>query len=464
MSVAHVLTVVEAGADDRAGRDVARALSADGVLVISRQVVDPSEAALEAALRGALETRGSLTVVLAKPGGSEGELVPRVVGRLTGARLVLNDRRLALIEASFSQRGLAMPRRLDRLALLPRGAELLTAAPEGSHGWTLAGRHGSLVVLPLDAPDLARLTGEALKGLPGLASGDGQVLRVLLTTGLSAADAEDRLGKWLGKEGDVTVSCVPVGADVHVRLLARGATRALASVALQPVEAEVRAALGTDCYGQDDDLLEAVVGRLLLRHGWMVSVAESCTGGLLGNRLTNIAGSSRYIERGVIVYSNRAKEELLGVPEPLLRAHGAVSEPVARAMAEGVCRISSSPCGLAVTGIAGPDGGSPEKRWVPSISAARRPEASRCAAAASTEIGWPSSGNRPRRRSTCCAAGSRGDAARLRRSGPRRSIQEGGVGADQSPASALQGLHVDTARQPAPYPALPWRSDRRAAE
>ena len=287
--------------------------------------------------------------------------MPRVVGRLTGARLVLNERRLALIEASFSQRGQAMPRRLDRLALLPRGAELLAAAPEGWNGWSLSGKHGTLVVLPLDAPDLARRASDVLKTLPGISSGDAQVLRVLLTTGLSAADAEDRLGAWLGKEGDVTVSCALVEADVHVRLLARGATRALAAAALHPVEAEVRAALGVDCYGQDGDLLEAVVGRRLLERGLTVSVAESCTGGLLGHRLTNIAGSSRYIERGVIVYSNRAKEELLGVPEPLLRAHGAVSDPVARAMAEGVCRISGSPCGLAVTGIAGPDGGSAEK-------------------------------------------------------------------------------------------------------
>lgn len=360
MNAARVLTVAEGDVDDRAGRAVARALAAEGVLVISRQVVDPSEAALEPALRGALDAKG-LTVVLSKPGGSEGELVPRVVGRLTGARLVLHERRLALIEASFSQRGLAMPRRLDRLALLPRGAELLATAPEGSHGWTLSGKHNTLVVLPLDAPDLSKLAAEVLKTLPGLANGEGQVLRVLLTTGLSAADVEDRLGAWLGKEGGVTVSCTPMEADVHVRLLARGATRALAAIALRPVEADVRAALGPDCYGQDDDLLEAVVGRLLREREWMVSVAESCTGGLLGNRLTNIAGSSRYIERGVIVYSNRAKEELLGVPEHLLRAHGAVSEPVARAMAEGVCRISGSPCGLSVTGIAGPDGGSAEK-------------------------------------------------------------------------------------------------------
>ena len=251
-----------------------------------------------------------------------------------------------------------MPRRLDRLALLPRGAELLG---DDAQGWSLAGKHGTLLVLPLDAPNLQRLVSESARTLPIVPGGDGQVVRVLLATGLSAADAEERLGSWLGKEGEVSVSCAPVEADVHVRLLARGATRALAAAALHPVEAEVRAALGVDCYGQDDELLESVVGRLLLDRGLTVSVAESCTGGLLGNRLTNIAGSSRYIERGVIVYSNRAKEELLGVPEHLLRAHGAVSEPVARAMAEGVCRISGSPCGLAVTGIAGPDGGSAEK-------------------------------------------------------------------------------------------------------
>jgi nicotinamide-nucleotide amidase len=360
VTLAYVLTVADGAADDRGGRDVARALAALGVLVVSRQVVDASEAALEPALRGALEARG-LTVVLSRPGGSEGELVPRVVGRLTGARLVLNEKRLAAIEAVFARRGQAMPRRLDRLALLPRGAENLAAVPEGSQGWSLGGKHGTLIVLPLDAPDLVRLVDESVRALPAAPGGEEQVLRVLLTTGLSAADTEDRLGAWLGKEGDVTVSCAPVAADVHVRLLARGATRALAAAALQPVEADVRAALGVDCYGQDGDLLEAVVGRMLLDRGLTVSVAESCTGGLLGNRLTNIAGSSRYIERGVIVYSNRAKEDLLGVPEHLLRAHGAVSEPVARAMAEGVCRISGSPCGLAVTGIAGPDGGSAEK-------------------------------------------------------------------------------------------------------
>jgi nicotinamide-nucleotide amidase len=336
---------------------VARALAANGALVDSRHVVDASETALEPALRGALEA-GGLTVVLCAAGGSAGELVPRVMARITGARLILNERRLALLESSFAERGQAMPRRLDRQALLPKGAVLLPAAPDG---WSLARKNGVVVVLPLGFPHLGSMLSDFLNGSTGRPVEEAVVQRVLLTTGLSAAEAEARVGSWLGKEGDVAVSCVLTEGDVHVRLLARGATRALAEAALAPVEVEVRAALGADCYGQDDDLLEAVVGRLLLERGWTVSLAESCTGGLLGHRLTNIAGSSRYLERGVIVYSNRAKEELLGVPEPLLRAHGAVSAPVAQAMAAGVCRISGSSCGLAVTGIAGPDGGSAEK-------------------------------------------------------------------------------------------------------
>jgi nicotinamide-nucleotide amidase len=360
VSPAHVLTVSDGGADDRPAREVARALAALGALVVSRHVVDPSEVALEPALRGALAA-GGLTVVLAEPGGSAGELVPRMIARITGARLVLNERRLALLESSFAHRGQAMPRRLDRLALLPKGAILLPSAPDGWDGWSLARKSGVVVVLPVGSPHLESMVSDFLKASDGRSAEEAVIQRVLLTTGLSAADAEARVGSWLGKEGDVTVSCVPVEGDVHVRLLARGATRVLAEAALAPVEALVRAALGADCYGQDDDLLEAVVGRLLLERAWTVSLAESCTGGLLGHRLTNIAGSSRYVERGVIVYSNRAKEELLGVPETLLRAHGAVSAPVALAMAAGVCRISGSPCGLAVTGIAGPDGGSAEK-------------------------------------------------------------------------------------------------------
>lgn len=347
-------------ADDPAGLLVARALQADGMPVASRQVVDEDEAAVEEALRGALEA-ASLVVVLAHPGGSSGEVVRRALSRLTGARLVLNDKLLALLEVDFARRGQAMPRRLDRLALLPQGAVLWPGV--GEPAWMLESKRAAVAVLPAGSAGLASLVDQQLRPLARQrsAAGESTVVRTLHTTGLAPADAEERLGRWLGADGPVAVSCLPVDGDVWVQLRARAAARSAAEAALAPVERDVREALGLDCWGQDEETLEVVVGRLLLERRLTVSMAESCTGGLVGHRLTNIAGSSRYVERGVVVYSNQAKEQLLGVPEEMLRAHGAVSAPVAEAMAAGICRISGSACGIAVTGIAGPDGGTPAK-------------------------------------------------------------------------------------------------------
>ena len=379
MSQTWIVTVGAArvgSADDPAGLLVARALLADGVPVASRQIVDEDETAVEEALRSAVEA-ASLVVVLAHPGGSSGEVVRRALSRLTGARLVLNDKLLALLEEDFARRGQAMPRRLDRLALLPQGAVLWPGA--GEPAWVLESKRAAVAVLPAGSAALASLVEQQLRPLARQRAGAGEstVLRTLHTTGLAPADAEERLGRWLGADGPVTVACVPVDGDVWVHLRARAQSRAAAEAALAPVEREIREALGPDCWGRDEDTLEVVVGRLLLDRHLTVSMAESCTGGLVGHRLTNIAGSSRYVERGVIVYSNQAKEQLLGVPEELLRAHGAVSAPVVEAMAAGICRISGSACGIAVTGIAGPDGGSEEKPvgliWLSVAGAGREP-------------------------------------------------------------------------------------------
>jgi nicotinamide-nucleotide amidase len=364
VSAVRLITVAAGslgGGADAGGNMVARALLAEGVSLASRAIVDEDEGALAPALRAALEGR-SLVIVLAPPGGSAGEIVRRALARVTGARLVLNDRLLALIEADFAGRGQAMPRRLDRLALLPQGAELWPL-PSGEPGWMLQTGDSTVAVLPLGSAHLGSLVEDRLRPLARerLDRGEARVARTLLTAGLPPADAEERLGAWLGREGPVSVSCLLVDGDVWARLLARGPSRQAAEAALGPVEQAVREALGDDCYGCDDDSLEAAVGRGLLERGLTLAVAESCTGGLLGHRLTNVPGSSRYFERGVIVYSNRAKEELLGVPAALLAAHGAVSAQVAEAMAAGIRRLAHAHCGLAVTGIAGPEGGTPAK-------------------------------------------------------------------------------------------------------
>ena len=276
---------------------------------------------------------------------------------------MLSERFLEAMEAEYAARGQAMPRRMDRLALLPQGAQVWPAATGGEPGWMLEAEHGPIAVLPAGSARLGDLIDQHLRPLAPRVTGPGErrLVRTLRATGIAPADAEERLGRWLGRDGEVAVSCVPVEGDVWVRLAARGASRSLAASALARVEAEVEQALGDDCYGRDDETLEFVVGRLLQERGLMVSVAESCTGGLLGHRITGVPGSSRYFERGVLVYSNAAKQELIGVPEELLRAHGAVSAPVAEAMVKGVAGVGRSACALAITGVAGPDGGTPDK-------------------------------------------------------------------------------------------------------
>ncbi len=349
------------GAVDPAGRRVTMGLLAEGLPVASRQFVDQDEPALEAALRHALEAY-PLVVVLAGAGGAAGEIVRRTLARVTGARLVLNERVLHALQDAFRQRDRAMPRRAERLALLPQGATLWPV-PAGEPGWLLETPTASVIVLPAGDAGLGDVLDRHL--LPyareRFAGKDAVLVRTLRTIGAAPADVEERLAAFLGHEGEAAVTCLPVDDEVWVRIRARAATLALAAAALARVEVEVRAELGIDCYGADAETLEQVVGRLLLDRKLTLAVAESCTGGLVGHRITNVPGSSAYFERGVMVYSNRAKQEMLGVPESVLRAHGAVSGQCAEAMARAMAGAAGTACALAITGIAGPDGGTPSK-------------------------------------------------------------------------------------------------------
>ena len=340
--------------DDAAA--VVTALAAGGVGVESRTLVDEDEAALERALTPAT----TLTVILAGPGGSTGDVVRRVLARATGTRLALNDRMLAALEAQHRRRDRPLPRRDERLALLPQGAVVWS---DGEPAWSLEADAAAWVVLPRGG--LGPATSDALVDFARARLGRAGAVatRTLRTAGVALADVETRLAPWLppGDGGDVAVTAAPTDGEVWVRLRARGATPEAAAEALAAAERGVAQALGADCYGRDGESLEQVVGRHLVARGLTVAVAESCTGGLVGHRLTGISGSSAFFERGVVVYSNRAKQELLGVTEEILRVHGAVSRPCAEAMVRGVCERSGTACGLAITGIAGPDGGTPAK-------------------------------------------------------------------------------------------------------
>ena len=341
--------------EDAGTAALARLLAARGLAVAVRRLV-PEEAEVERALRQALEGR-ALVVVLEE---AAGPLARRGLARLLGARLVLNARLLEALAAAFQARGQAMPREAEGLALVPQGATVLTT-PGGPPGLLVEAPSALVALLPADAPP-GPILEQLWPLLEARARREGVTAqRTLKAIGLDLAEVEARLTSRLAGRPDLVVRCFPHHGEVWVRLVAHGATAAGAEATLARAEPVIAEVLGEAYYGRDEEPLEAVVGRLLRERRLTLAVAESCTGGLLGHRLTEVPGSSAYFERGLVVYSNEAKQALLGVPATLLAAHGAVSGPVAEAMARGVRERAGTDLGLAVTGIAGPEGGSPAK-------------------------------------------------------------------------------------------------------
>jgi len=175
------------------------------------------------------------------------------------------------------------------------------------------------------------------------------------------ANTQPIYSRWTSQAIPIHTTILAALGQTELHLTAHAPGRAEADATLESAVRELLEVLGSSVYCVDGRPLEAVVGSLLSDRKLTIAAAESCTGGLLMSRLTDVAGSSAYVERGVICYSNRAKTELAGVPESLIAAHGAVSEPVARAMAEGIRLRAGTNVGVGITGIAGPGGGTPEK-------------------------------------------------------------------------------------------------------
>ena len=197
--------------------------------------------------------------------------------------------------------------------------------------------------------------------LPGLVSARKTRIthRILKTTGISESGLWQKIGSIDFLSNKVTLASLPSHLGVNIRLSTCGEKEAIATI--DEVEVFIREKVNHYIYGMDDETLEDKVGGLLLDRKLNLAVAESCTGGLVGHRITNVDGSSDYFLEGVITYSNKAKIDRVGVASNLLNQYGAVSRETATAMAEGIRKISSADIGLAVTGIAGPGGGSKEK-------------------------------------------------------------------------------------------------------
>jgi nicotinamide-nucleotide amidase len=307
-----------------------------------------------------------LVVLTGGLGPTEDDITRDAVARALGVPMKVDEAIVERIRERFARRGMTMPDINRRQAMVPDGASVLPNPNGTAPGlWIERGRT-AIALMPGPPremkPMLDALIAERLTPPSG---GHGLFRRVLKITGRAESDvdaqAQPVYGKWTTDEIPISTTILAVLGQIELHLTARASSLTEADAVLEPAVHELEQALGPAVYSVDGRALEAVVGDLLRERKLTIAVAESCTGGLLMSRLTDVPGSSDYFDRGVVCYSNRAKTELADVPETVIAEHGAVSEPVARAMAEGIRARARTNIGVGITGIAGPGGGTPQK-------------------------------------------------------------------------------------------------------
>ena len=299
-------------------------------------------------------------------GPTEDDITRDGLARALNLECDTDEQVLESIRQRFEKRGMVMRDINRRQALVPRGAEVLENAHGTAPGLWIERDGTSILLLPGPPremqPILDRIVDERLKPRAG---SRGLFRRVLKLTGRPESEvdaiAQPVYGQWLSAPIPIATTILAKMGQIELHLTADAPNEADARVALAAAVRQLLDVLEPSVYSTDGRGLEEVVGDLLRERGLSIAVAESCTGGLLASRLTDVAGSSDYFDRGVVCYSNDAKSEWLGVAPDLLAAHGAVSEPVAQAMADGVRQRARSGVGVGITGIAGPGGGTPEK-------------------------------------------------------------------------------------------------------
>jgi nicotinamide-nucleotide amidase len=352
--------LLQGALEDANGRFLAEALCGIGIPVSYRTTVGDERARIEGVLRQAL-VRATVVVVTGGLGPTEDDCTRDALAAVSGRPLLLHGETLKAIEERFTRRGVPMPESVKRQAWVPEGFTVLPNRHGTAPGllWEAGGR--LLVALPGPPREMRPLFTEQV--LPILLQGPARGRRIRTRTikvcGLLESQVEERIIDLL-RGSAPAVGLLARSGEIHVRVTVSGTEEEVQSQ-LEGWEKTLRDRLGGAVFGTDEERLEEAVGRLLRLRGRTVALAESCTGGLIAHRITNVPGSSEYFERGIVAYSNRAKEELLRVPPALIERHGAVSREVACAMAAAVRRLAGADLGVGVTGTAGPGGGTEAK-------------------------------------------------------------------------------------------------------
>ncbi|MCP9916566.1 competence/damage-inducible protein A [Cyanobium sp. ATX 6F1] len=344
-------------------RWLAEELASLGLPHYRQTVVGDNRARLIQAVREAA-VRSSVLICTGGLGPTPDDLTTEALAAAFGAELQERAGVWADIQAKLSGRGRPMAASNRKQAWLPVGAELLANPTGTAPGMIWSPQPGfTLISFPGVPSELRAMWEQTARpwlkehALDLGGSGGVYASRMLRFAGIGESNLAEQVADLLEGENPTLAPYAGLG-DVKLRLTARAESEQAAAALLAPLEAELRQRTGLHCYGSGDDSLASVVLQLLRARGETLAVAESCTGGGIGAALAAVSGASDVFLGGVIAYANAVKQRLLGVSAELLEAHGAVSDPVALAMAEGARRLTGSTWAIAVTGIAGPGGGS----------------------------------------------------------------------------------------------------------
>jgi len=341
---------------------LAEKLAGFGILVTRRtttpDAVEPIAEAIEESLG-----RVPLIFLTGGLGPTNDDVTKKALARALGKGLVLHEEILKKVEERFRRRGEKMPLVNQNQALLPSGAKWFANNYGTAPGILIEEAGRRLIALPGVPKEMKGVFEEEIA--PYLEATIGRqavVVRCRLrTSGITESALYEKIRRAIPEGEGIHLAFLPSYYGVDLRLEVSGKEKSEAEKILEEKLSKIKPLIGIHLYAEDNTSMEELIGQLLKESKKKLAVAESCTGGLVAKRITDVPGSSAYFERGLVTYANEAKHELLGVPKKLFQTAGAVSPKVAERMAQGVRKLAKVDLGLGITGIAGPDGGSTEK-------------------------------------------------------------------------------------------------------
>ena len=336
-------------------------LNSIGVDVKLKTIVGDDELRLEETIRDAIK-RSDIVITTGGLGPTEDDVTRQVSARAVGRELTYHDELEADLRERFRRWGREMPEINKRQAFVIEGADILPNPNGSAVGMLVALEQKFLAIFPgPPRENQPMFENFVLPRLKDIAGGVVVRRRILRVSGMGESAVDEVIAPIYKSYETVETSILFSRVEIEIHLAARSTDPDQAEATLDELSAKIADALGPAVFALNGETMEQVVGKILSDRGETVSLAESCTGGLIGMRLTEVSGSSKYFIEGAVTYANAAKVRVLGVPEQTLIDHGAVSAETAEAMAAGIREKSGTDHAISVTGIAGPDGGTEEK-------------------------------------------------------------------------------------------------------